>query len=516
MSGPRVHGDAPADLVEAILAYEEALAADDLDALSDFFEPGPATLRADAAGLLVGHDAIDHFRGRRGGAAPRRLAEIHAHRCGEDTWHTTAVVLPAGGGRGVLTQLWRGRGERWTILAAHLTAPAPAMDTRVWRVLGAPLIPGESDGCVAGETVAVKDLFAVAGQRRGVGVRAYLEEASVETETAPAVRALVENGAAVLGIAQTDQFAYSIAGLNPDYGTPPNVAAPGSVPGGSSSGPAAAVALGQASIGLGTDTAGSIRVPASYQGLWGLRTSHGAVSLEGVAPLAPRYDAVGWLTRDGHTLLAAARATLDMQAPVGIGPRVLTAPGCSRALTPQVREAFHATIDALVEAGCPVETVELPPLEELLATFRVTQSAEAWRADGAWVEGHPGTLATDVEARFAWARDVTPERERAGLADLDRHAAAIDEALGDDLLILPSAASAAPPLDADPDVLERLRTATLSLTSIAGLVGRPALSVPVMETPEGPVGLCMVGPRGSDVELIRTGLLIESMLKRRA
>ena len=84
--------------------------------------------------------------------------------------------------------------------------------------------------------------------------------------------------------------AYSIAGLNPDYGTPPNAAVRGAIPGGSSSGPASAVALGQADIGLGTDTAGSIRVPASYQGLWGLRTTHGAVSLEGVAPLAPRYD----------------------------------------------------------------------------------------------------------------------------------------------------------------------------------------------------------------------------------
>ena len=129
----------------------------------------------------------------------------------------------------------------------------------------------------------MKDLFEVAGFAVGAGVPAYLAESRPAATSASAVEALVAAGADVIGIAQTDEFAYSVAGRNSHYGTPPNVAAPGSIPGGSSSGPASAVALGQVSIGLGTDTAGSIRVPASYQGLWGLRTSHGAIDTA-VAP----------------------------------------------------------------------------------------------------------------------------------------------------------------------------------------------------------------------------------------
>ena len=130
----------------------------------------------------------------------------------------------------------------------------------------------------------MKDLFEVAGFAVGAGVPAYLAESRPAATSASAVEALVAAGADVIGIAQTDEFAYSVAGRNSHYGTLPNVAAPGSIPGGSSSGPASAVALGQVSIGLGTDTAGSIRVPASYQGLWGLRTSHGAIDTAGLLP----------------------------------------------------------------------------------------------------------------------------------------------------------------------------------------------------------------------------------------
>lgn len=516
MTHVRVEGGAaaPAGLVEAVVDYESALAVDDLDALAAAFEPGPDTLRADREGLLAGHDRITAFRGRRGGTAARRLEELRIHPLGDGIAHVVTVNAPSGGGRGTVSQLWR-RDDAgvWRIAAAHVTAPAPALDTRVWRVLGAPLVAGVDDGALAGETVAVKDLYAIAGQRVGVGVRDYLADAPVEETTAPSVQALIDAGADVLGIAQTDQFAYSIAGLNPDYGTPPNPAVPGAIPGGSSSGPASAVALGQASIGLGTDTAGSIRVPASYQGLWGLRTTHGAISLEGVAPLAPSYDTVGWMTRDGRTLLAAARASLIEAPPQPIGSRVLAAPSCLGAVEPEVRDAYAALLDRLVGMGLAIDDVEIPPLEDLLATFRVTQSAEAWRANGAWVEANPGSLAPDIAARFAWAKDVDPEREAAALADRARLAAELDETLGDGILALPSAASAAPSLDADPDQLERARQATLSLTAIAGLTGRPALSVPVLETPRGPVGLCLVGPRGSDVALIESALAVEAVLR---
>lgn len=394
------------------------------------------------------------------------------------------------------------------------------VDDRIWRVLGAPLVSGAARGPLAGQTVAVKDLFAVAGQRVGVGSRAYLADAAPEAVTAPAVQDLLDAGADVLGIAQTDQFAYSIEGVNADYGAPPNPAVPGGIPGGSSSGPASAVALRQVSIGVGSDTAGSIRVPASYQGLWGLRTTHGAVSLRGVVPLAPRYDTVGWLTRDGHTMRAVATVGLAA-SPAGVprdralGGRVVTCAGLDATATEPARTAVAAVVSLAMGDGRAVG-VDLPDPREMFEAFRVTQSAEAWREHGEWVQAHPGALGPDIEERFSWARAVTRQQEAGGLERVSRLAARIDAALGDDVLALPSAASAAPRIGERADVLMSLREATLGMTSVAGLTGRPALSVPLASTESGPVGVCLVGPRGSDLALIDLGLHWEEAVRRLA
>lgn len=489
----------PPGLLRAVLGYEQALAAGDLSKVSWFFEPQAA--RADASSLAIGREQIDSSQSEVA-AGPRAFLSAHVIPVTDDVAHVVSINEPAAGGRGTVSQLWRrGPTGDWHIAAAHVSEPGQMVDSRVWRIVGGPLLAGAADGPLAGHTVAVKDLFAIEGHRVGAGVRAYLDEAPSERVTAQAVQALVAAGADVIGIAQTDQFAYSIAGLNPDYGTPPNPAAPGRIPGGSSSGPASAVALGQASIGLGTDTAGSIRIPASYQGLWGLRTTHGAVSLDGVLPLAPRYDTVGWLTRDGETMLAAAIATLG-DITVRPEPQLLASRALAAA-TPAVRDEFW---HALVERDLAVGDVELPDARDMFDAFRVTQQAEAWRAHGAWVRAHPGVLAPDVAERFDLASAVTEERETAGLLDVATLAAQLDDALGDAILLLPSAASAAPALDAKPKALDKVREATLSLTAVAGLTGRPALSVPWITTPEGPVGVCLVGPRGSDVALIRLAL----------
>ncbi len=382
------------------------------------------------------------------------------------------------------------------------------IDTTVWRVVGSPLVSGAANGPLTGKTVAVKDIFAVEGQRLGAGSRVFLGEAAQELTTAPAVQVLLDAGADVVGIAQTDQFAYSIAGVNPDYGTPPNPAVPSGIPGGSSSGPASAVALGQADIGIGSDTAGSIRIPASYQGLWGLRTTHGAVSRAGVLPLATRYDTVGWLTRDGATMLATADVGLAGRGRVPPTARVLVCEAVNAAATPSVAKAVMDVLNELVNVaviGDPVP-VDLPPVEELFEAYRVTQAPEAWRIHGSWVLAHPGALAPDVQARFAWASKVTAEQESLGLDSVQRLAALIDQALGDNILVLPSAASVAPSIDARDEELDVVRVATLGMTAIAGLTGRPALSVPLAMTDAGPVGVCLVGPRGSDLALIERAI----------
>ena len=482
-------------VLDAFWAYETALMANDLVALDALFADD--ALRGDSAGILVGHEAISAFRRGRGGAPARTILHVEVVEIDENSALVIAVTQPVTGGRGQQSQLWDRADGEWKVRAAHVSLPAPAVDARVWRVVGTPLVSGAESGDLRGETIAVKDLFGVAGFAVGAGVPAYL--GAPAEKNSPAVAALLAAGADVAGIAQTDEFAYSIAGRNPHYGTPPNPAVVGGVPGGSSSGPASAVALGQASIGLGTDTAGSIRVPASYQGLWGLRTTHGSVSADGLVALAPTFDAPGWITRSPSVLRAAAAATLPTHA--GAGAFVVD-PLLTAQAEPDVREVFEAFV------GDHVESVELGDPQLFFETFRTVQQAEAWRTHGAWIQAHPGALGDDVAARFELASRVTPAQEAEARATLERLRLQLDSALGDRVLLVPSASSVAISTTADAATVERTRQGTLKMTAVAGLTGRPALSAPLLSVAQpgallsAPVGLCLVGPRHSELALI--------------
>lgn len=494
----------PAGLRAAFDRYEAALAADDVAVLDALFEPGPDTVRGDAAGLLVGHDRISAFRSARGGIAARRIGRTELRVLTDDTVLVVATSHFTGGGQGLQTQLWRRSNDVdgpdvWRIAAAHVTGRAAAFDTTMWRVVGDPLVPGSTrpDAPLAGVRVAVKDLFAVRGQVIGAGNPEYERGATVADANAPAVQMLLDAGASVAGIARTDEFAYSIAGRNAHTGTPPNGAAPERMPGGSTSGAAAAVALGQADLALGTDTAGSVRVPASYQGLWGLRTTHGAVPREGLLPLAQTFDTVGWLTRDAATLRAAAVAALGDSVPATSD--LLVADALLRMVEPATRTAFEAF---LTRTGRTVAPVELPPLDELAEVVRTVQAAEAWRNDGAWVTAHPGALGADVAARFAAAEAMTASAEQDARARLATFRSAVRDVLAGGVLCLPTVPGPAPLRTADAAAVDRTRTATLRMTSVAGIAGAPAVSAPALTVDGAPVGVCLVGTPGSDVALV--------------
>ncbi|MEO9248091.1 AtzH-like domain-containing protein [Citricoccus nitrophenolicus] len=514
---PQVGGNlttAPPDLVKRFWKYEEALMADDLPTLDALFIDDETTLRADGAGVLLGSDEIRRFRRGRGGAAQRHIASVQAVPVSDTAWLTVGESLTVAGGRGVQTQLWRHDPEQgWRIATAHITGPAVVLDRSIWREAGAPLVAPTSSGPLDGMTVAVKDLFAVAGHRIGAGIPEYLETAAVEPDHATAVAHLLANGASVTGIAQTDQFAYSIAGRNAHYGTPPNPARRGSISGGSSSGPASAVALGQVDIGLASDTGGSIRVPASYQGLWGLRTTHGAVSKNGTLPLAPSFDTIGWITRDASTLRRAAAASLPENGRHTLPETIEFV--VDRTLVeqsdPDVVEAFDWYLTGLgrgatevsLDAGHPSPAQAFPAT--YYEAFRVVQAAEAWASHGTWITEHPDAVIGDVAERFADAALMSRAQHREAREILDEARARWEHVLEGRVLLLPSVASVAPESDAPDEHIQAVRTATLAMTCVAGILGRPALSVPALETKGGPVGLCLVGPQYADLALVDLG-----------
>jgi Asp-tRNA(Asn)/Glu-tRNA(Gln) amidotransferase A subunit family amidase len=508
ISPTSVTGDLPEGLLDAFWAYENALLDNDLDALDAAFAPGDATLRGDAGGLIVGHDRISSFRGARGGVPARTVTSLHVRVLSDTHALIVSENRTNSGGRGLITQLWvtHPDADGWVIESAQVAGAPAAMNTAVWRVLGNPLVASTASdgGALEGETIAVKDLFDVRGFGVGAGIPEYLAEASPAEAHAPALAALLAAGASARGIAQTDEFAYSIAGKNVHYGTPPNPAVAGAIPGGSSSGPASAVALGHASIGLATDTAGSIRVPASYQGLWGLRTTHGAVDSGGLLPLAASFDTIGWLTRSASVLRAAAASTLAAESQQAVERQFVISTELLFAADPAMQGALVDAVGRLEADGLidEVGVVDLGDTSGFFEAFRTVQGAEAWRQHGEWIAAHPGVLASDVASRFEVASAITEEHESKAREVLAAARTQLDEALAGRILLLPSTASTAPSLTADPAEIDAARAATLALTCFAGIGGYPALSVPLLQVNGAPAGLCLVGPRGTDLALV--------------
>lgn len=373
-------------------------------------------------------------------------------------------------------------------------------DERVWRVTGDPLVAGAEDGPLLGETVAVKDLYDVEGFPVGAGNPTWLAGAATATSSAPVVSALLAAGASVRGISRTDEFAYSLAGTNPHYGTPPNPAAPGRVPGGSSSGSATAVALGEASIGLGTDTGGSIRVPAAYQGLFGIRTSHGVVPRDGLVPLAPSFDTVGWLTRSPALLARVGEVVL---------PGSTTSADRRLVTVPALLALADADVAAAVAGWQPELGLRLPeawPLEDLPSwrdAFVTLQGWEAWQAHGDWLEDRLDRLGDDVRGRFERARIVSEGQAEAARRIVVAARELIRDLVADRIVVLPAAPAVPPQLG--PGLRERLQTArdaTLALTCLAGIGGLPAVTIPLTTAGGLPCGACLVAAPGRDKDLL--------------
>jgi len=363
----------------------------------------------------------------------------------------------------------------------------------VWRVCGEPLAPATGSGPLDGLRLAVKDLFAVTGFAIGAGNPVWLAEALPCEADAPVVATLRAAGAIVVGIAQTDELACALSGTNVHYGTPPNPAAPDLVTGGSSSGPAAAVALDEADIGLGTDTGGSVRVPASCCGLFGLRPTHGAVVNDDVLPLAPSFDTVGWITRDAATL----RQVGDVLLPAGdttLPDRILLVEA-----RPETDVAARRYADRW---GARVEVVAWPgDSEAMVASFRTVQLAEAWRLHGEWIDAHPGTLAPDIEGRFRHGSRVDPHDEARARADLAAWRADLLDLLGGDAwLAMPAAGGPGHTRDVGPETRDAWRSATLEYSVPASACGLPSVSVPTGADP--PLGVAFIGPPGADRALL--------------
>jgi amidase len=361
-------------------------------------------------------------------------------------------------------------------------------------------------GPLKGLSLAVKDLFDVAGYPTGCGSPFKLAQSGVKAETAPGIRPLLEAGAWFCGKTHTDEIAWSLLGINAHFGTPVNPAAPDRVPGGSSSGSASAVAAGVADIGIGSDTGGSVRAPASFCGILGIRTSHGRIALDGAMALAPSFDTYGWFARDVGTFSRVADVMLGADTATLKGrPGLWVATDALAAVSPSAQAAF-AEMLAVIEAGLgkakPV-TLGAASLAEQMEAFRVLQSAEVLQVHGGWFDTYHPPLSMGIPERFAYARSLTPGQIAQADALRARVRQHVDAILGaNSVIALPSAPGAAPRLDLTPQAFDDYRKQAMELLNSAGMGGLPQVSIPLGRHEGAPFGLSLIGPRGSDRSLI--------------
>lgn len=361
------------------------------------------------------------------------------------------------------------------------------------------------DGPLANVTFAVKDVFDVRGYRTGAGNPTWLEHAPTAIANAAAIDSLLHSGALLVGSTITDELAFSLSGTNVHYGTPLNSRAPGHIPGGSSAGSAAAVAAGTVDFALGTDTAGSTRVPASYCGIWGIRPSHGRVSMSGVVPLAPSFDTVGVLAASG-SLLGPVLGSLLGEGYQPNSRRItglIAAGDLFELADPPVRADLEVAIQKLSEIlGLSVHWRELmgkEAIEEYGEGFRQQQMAEVWQTHGQWIERYKPHFGPGIAARFEFAAKAHPPPDFRLSRLRDAVQSVLRNAISPGcLMVLPATPSPAPALAELPDAKERLRRKIIGLNSIAGVSGSPELVCPFQTSGGLPIGLGIMGLPGDD------------------
>jgi amidase len=362
-------------------------------------------------------------------------------------------------------------------------------------------------GALDGLTFAAKDVFHVAGARTGFGNPDWLRTHPIETTTAAAVQTLLGAGADMLGRTLTDEFTYSLSGENAHYGTPVNSAAPDRIPGGSSSGSASAVAGQLVDFALGTDCGGSVRLPASYCGILGMRPTHGRVPVDGVIPFAPSFDVVGWFARDATVFSRVGEALLGERSGGAGANRLLLARDAFELVGSEIGDALRPAIDALARiVGRPQELrVSTEGLDAWYEVFRVVQGAEIWGNRRAWIEAVEPTIGPGIRERLEWASAIEPA---ATARAVKRHAEIRRYLRGllapGDILCLPTSPRVAPRIGVAPDTLEiEYRAQAMCLLCIAGLGGLPQISLPLATQDDLPLGVSLIGAPGSDMSLLR-------------
>jgi amidase len=352
-----------------------------------------------------------------------------------------------------------------------------------------------------GPRVAVKDLIDMAGVPTTAGSRVLADAAVPASDDAACLAGLRAAGAQVVGRTNLHELALGVTGINPWFGTPTNPLDPSLAPGGSSSGSAVAVATGEAAVAYGTDTGGSIRIPAACCGVCGLKTTWGRVPVAGVRPLAPSLDTVGPLAADVAGLIAGMQL---------LEPGFAVAPDAGSPRVGRLRISAAPDVDDAVTAALNAaswDVSEVDPAEWQAATRQTLDLlvAEAYRSNQDIFDRHADQLTPDVARRLDAGRQVSAAAVAAATEAQARWRGQL-AALFDrfDLLVSPTLLIPPPPLDRAHDLLEGRCTLPVNFAGV------PALALPIPARGAWPASLQLISPAGTEERLLAAGAAIEA------
>jgi len=370
--------------------------------------------------------------------------------------------------------------------------------------LAAP-VKGAASGPLAGLSAVVKDMYDIAGERTGCGSPEWLATHPPAARNCPPVQKILDAGATIIGKTVCDEYFYSVSGANAHYGTPVNARAPGRLPGGSSAGSAAACGAGLCDFALGSDTGGSVRVPASFNGIYGLRPTHERIEHSGVADMAPSFDVPGWFAATPGVFRKVGAVLLDNRRVAAQIDRVVVLEDAFAQAEEPVADLLRTLLEFMSDDLPEMAHGRIAPdgFDPWREAFRIVQAYETWQTFGAFVTKHRPNIGPGVKERMQFASTVTSAQADASREVVNKARDHIRQiVVPGTVLALPTAPSIAPKIEISGAELEEFRTRVMRLTCTSGISGLPQMNIPGGTINGCPIGLSFIGWAGGDEALL--------------
>ena len=361
----------------------------------------------------------------------------------------------------------------------------------------------KNEGILNNLNFVLKDMCQIKGFKTSCGNPDFYKKCEPALEYAIFLKKLLNEGAILSGITICDEFFYSVIGENSHYGTPKNLNAPNCVPGGSSSGSAAALTTKKYNFSIGSDTGGSVRIPASFCGLLGIRPTHGRIVSDGVYPMAPSFDTVGWFANDMEIFRKVSSVLLNNKHASNIPfNKYVIAEDLLELAENDIQHQFNTYLKKIFPN---LKKIKLSKFEkvDIANNFRILQGGEINQYVIPWIKDNKPQISPEINNRIEMASKISINEINAAKAFRKTLIKEVNNSLPEgDIALFPTAPFSAPICGQTDEALGSDRKKIMEMTSIAGMTSRPQISIPKFKGKTGPVGISILGWINSDEILL--------------